>query len=247
MTTMYNISCVKVIATLVFVLVTASNHCAAENPPAVAAEQNLFRQDRGEGVTEKPDSEKMGKKPDTSHLELYGTVILGDKKSALIYTHEQKTDKSQNQKRNKKAGVYSLGDSIGGYVISVIEEKRVVLDYQGEKVTLTLRKGKGPATGDVTTLEEEEPEPTKSSQRKVGVQEEKRKKSGSEPAAPMKSLIMSPEEAEEIVEFSEEILEDIRKSKGEVDRAAIDEKKEELKKRLMEKLEGKQDTGKEVR
>jgi hypothetical protein len=247
---MCKISCLTAIATLVLILAPASNHWAAEDPQGTISEQNPFSPGRNEGVPEKPDSGKISKKPDTSHLELYGTIILGDKKTALIYTHKPGT--GQQQDKNKRAGVYSLGDSIAGYVISAIEEKRVVLDYHGEKVTLTLREGKEPARGDYTPLEEEKPEPPVPAKRKPRVEEETpgkqdRKKPGSVPKAGIKSPIMSPEEAEEIVEFSKEILEDIEKGGKDVDQEAIEEKKEELRKRLIEKLERMEKTDKEVR
>ena len=249
MTTMCNISCLKAITIFMFILTTASNHCAEEDPDAIISDQNLSRQDRSERVLEKSDSGEMGKKPDTSHLELYGTIIMGDKKTALIHTHKQKTDKGQQQDKNKRAGIYSLGDSIGSYVISAIEEKKVVLDYHGEKVILTLREGKESTQGDYTPLEEEKSEPPAPAKRKPRVKEgtpEKQdmEKPGSVPkAAVRRSLIMSPEEEEEIVRFSKEILEDIKEGGADVDQEAIEGKKEELKKRLLEKLERMEQTG----
>ena len=160
-------------------------------------------------------------------------------------------DGGQQQDQNKRAGVYYLGDSIGGYVISAIEEKRVVLDYKGEEVILTLSEGKTPARGDYTPLEKAS-EPPASTKAKAGGQKEKPKKSGkgkysTEPSAPVNSPIMSPEETEEVMEKSREILDDIKKNKGDVDQAAIDAKKEELRKLLMEKLEKQQEQDKEVR
>jgi hypothetical protein len=226
----------------VFIFPPVSHHCAAEDPQPTISEQDQL----------KSDSAKKSKKADVSHLELYGTVILGEKKSALIFDNsKQRMDGVQEQDNNRRAGVYYLGDSIGGYVLSAIEEKRVILDYQGEKVTLTLSEGKEATTGEVTPLEEKKPGPATPPQQKAGGQGEKRKKSGTkkfstEPVAPVDSPIMSPEEAEEVVEKSREILEDIKKNKGDVDQAAIDAKKEELRKLLMEKLEKQQGTGKKV-
>ena len=57
---------------------------------------------------------------------------------------------------------------------------------------------------------------------------------------------MSPEEADEIVEYSKEILEDIEQGGENVDQGAIDLKKEELRKMFMEKLERAEETGKET-
>jgi len=235
MNTMCKIFCLTAITTLVFIFPPAAHHCGAEDPQPTISEQNQL----------KSDSAKKSKKADASHLELYGTVILGDKKSALIYDNTK-----QQQDKNKRAGVYYLGDSLGGYVISAIEEKRVVLDYKGEKVILTLSEGKKTTRGDYTPLEKKSVPPT-SGKRRPQVKEgtpgkEDREKADSAPKAEIKSPIMSPEEAGEIVEFSQEILDDMQKGGEDVDQAAIDAKKEELRKMFMEKLERSQETGKET-
>ena len=242
MTTMCKISCLTAIATLVFIFPPASNHCAAEDPQPTISEQNQL----------KSDSAKKSKKADASHLELYGTVILGEKKSALIFDNsKQRMEGAQQQDKNKRAGVYYLGDSIGGYVISAIEEKRVVLDYKGEEVILTLSEGKKTTRGDYTPLEKasEPPASGKLTPRaEEGAPEKQdREKPGSEPKAEIKSPIMSPEEAEEIVEYSKEILKDIEQGGENVDQGAIDLKKEELRKMFMEKLERAEETNKEMR
>lgn len=236
MATRYKISCMTVIAVLVFILAPNSNYGAAEDRRTTIAEQSLFTPGRNEGIYEKPDPVKTVKKADVSHLELYGTVILGDKRSALIYDNsQQKMDEAQKQDGNKRAGVYYLGDSLGGYVITAIEEKRVVLDYCGEKVTLTLREGKKPAQGDVTPLEE-----ATAGQQERAPEREDRRDLSAVPNTPVTSPIMSQEEAEEIVEFSREILDDMQKGGQDSDHEAIEEKKEELRKMFMEKLESTQ-------
>ena len=237
MTTMCKISCLTAIATLVFIFPPASNHCAAEDPQPTRSEQNQL----------KSDSAIKSKKADASHLELYGTVILGEKKSALIFDNsKQRMEGEQQQDKNKRAGVYYLGDSIGGYVISAIEEKRVVLDYKGEEVILTLSEGKKTTRGDYTPLEKAS-EPPASGKLTPRAEKGDREKPDSAPKAEIKSPIMSPEEAEEIVEYSKEILEDIEQGGENVDQGAIDLKKEELRKMFMEKLERAEETNKEVR
>jgi hypothetical protein len=238
MTTICKIFCLAAIATLVFILTPVSNHCAAEDPQPTISGQNQL----------KTDSAKKAKKADASHLELYGTVILGDKKRALIFDNsKQRMDGAQEQDKNKRAGVYYLGDSLGGYVISAIEEKRVVLDYNGEEVILTLSEGKTTNRGDYTPLEEPPASAKEKSREKAGApKKQDGEKPGSAPKAVIKSPIMSPEEAEEIVEYSKEILEDIEAGGENVDQRAIDLKKEELRKMFMEKLERAEETGKET-
>ena len=242
MTTMYKISMLTVIATLTFVLTPFVNHSAAEDPPATASEKNLFKPESNEGISKETDSAKKSKKADISHLELFGTIILGDKKRALIYDNSrQQAEGTQEQKR---AGVYYLGDAIGDYVLSAIEEKRVIFDYHGEKVTLTLSEGKAAGRGDYTPLEGEKSTPAKQKSRvKKGAPE---KKSDTEPAPEITSPIMSPEEAEEIVEFSKEILEDMGEDGQNVDQKTIEEKKEELRKMFLEKLDRMEQTGQET-
>jgi hypothetical protein len=124
-----------------------------------------------------------------------------------------------------------------------------VLDYKGEKVVLTLSEGKKTTRGDYTPLEKKSVAPTSEKRRpqvKEGTGKEDREKADSAPKAEIKSPIMSPEEAGEIVEFSQEILDDMQKGGEDVDQADIDAKKEELRKMFMEKLERSQETGKET-
>ena len=122
---------------LILPVVTAAIPAEAADTYAIISEKNLFRPDRTEWVINKPDAKMMDKKVDIDKLSLYGTIIIGDKKSALI--HDKKA-----KKKDKKSELYSLGDYIGGYVLAAIDEKRVVLDYYGEKETLYLHEGKEP-------------------------------------------------------------------------------------------------------
>ena len=238
MTTMYKISLLTAIAALVFLLTPFVNYSAAEDPPAAAPEKNLFKPES----SKETETAKKYKKADISHLELFGTIILGDKKRALIYDNSrQQAEDSQTQKR---AGVYYLGDAIGDYVLSAIEEKRVIFDYHGEKVTLTLSEGKAAGQGEYTPLEGEKPTPAKKkSPVKKGTPE---KKSDAASKGEITSPIMSPEEAEEIVEFSKEILEDMGEDGQNMDQKTLDEKKEELRKMFMEKLDRMEQPGQET-
>jgi len=139
----------------------------AADPYDVISKKNLFRPDRKEWIIDKPDGAMVDKKVDISKLELYGTIIVGDKKNALIFdkgANEKSAPKGRRAGKpaspaDKKAELYALGDYIGGYVISSIKEKRVVLDYYGEKVTLYLHEGKEPTKGEVTPLDDEKPKP----------------------------------------------------------------------------------------
>ena len=226
----------------------------AADPYDVISKKNLFRPDRKEWIIEKPDGTMVDKKLDTSKLELYGTIIVGDKKNALIF------DKGPDQKgapRGKKAGkpgsaaekkaeLYALGDYIGGYVISSIKEKRVVLDYYGEQVTLYLHEGKEPTKGDVTPIEEDTPKPRpKPVPRKAkGIQEAEKKKmedelaAGNIPEALANSPFMSQDNMKKLLDFNKEVMEELKESGGELDQAAIKDKVEKFRERFMDDMGG---------
>jgi hypothetical protein len=230
----------------------------------IISKKNLFRPDRQEWILDTPDSKMVDKKVDTSKLELYGTIIVGDKKNALIFdkgTKEKGARKGRSTSKrgasttNKKAELYALGDYIGGYVISSIEEKRVVLDYYGEKVTLNLHEGKEPTKGDVTPLEDERPKPkakarpkskVKSAAQRVKEQQQQKnaKKmeeqlaSGNIPEALANSPFMSQENMEKLLEFNKEVMEELKESGGELDQAAIKDKVEKFRERFMDEMGG---------
>jgi len=104
----------------------------------------------------------VDKKIDTSKLALFAPSSQATKR-APSFTIKTQTRRGKNVQQEaaggKKNEIYSLGDYIGGYVISAIEEKKVVLDYYGEKVTLNLHEGKEAAKGDYTPIEVSSPPP----------------------------------------------------------------------------------------
>jgi len=216
----------------------------AADPYAIISEKNLFRPDRKEWVIEEQDSKIVDKKIDPNELELYGTIIIGDKKSALIHDKKSKSKgRGKAKENNKQAEIYSLGDYVGGYVVSAIGEKRVVLDYYGEKVTLYLHEGKESPKGDVTPLPEEKPEPKKIRQRaeKKGKKDKKDKtpdmlSSGKIPEALANSPFMSEENMKKILDFNKEIMEELKEGGGTLDQEAIKEKVGKFRERFMEEI-----------
>ncbi len=152
------------IVTVLFLCLVPLSGFAEKDPYKIISEKNLFRPDRSEWIIEKTDSDLPQKEVDPDKLELFGTIIVGDKKSALIYKEKprekgKRTRKSRSRRGSKpgETELYSLGDYIGGYIVSEIEEKRVVLDYFGETLTLNLQNGKEPTKGDVTPLDVKKP------------------------------------------------------------------------------------------
>ena len=234
----------------VFTLITAilfsiAKTAVASDPYAIISEKNLFRPDRTEWVIEKTDSKMLDKKIDTSKLELFGTIIIGDKKSALIFDKlTTLEDKKKRKKINRKAELYSLGDYIGGYVVSSIDAKRVVLDYYGEKATLYLHEGKEPTKGDVTPLHEKKPRPKKAKPKQKTKNEKPKSPtknklaSGNIPEALAKSPFMSEDNMKKVLDFNKEIMEELKESGGDLDQEAVKEKVEKFRDRFMEEMGG---------
>lgn len=224
-------------------LLAIAGPAEAADPYAVITEKNLFRPDRKEWVIEKLDTKMMDKKVDAGNLQLYGTIIIGERKGALIQ------DKKAN-KNDKKSDLYSLGDYIGGYVLSAVEEKSVVLDYYGEKVTLYLHEGKEtskePSKESSKELPlpppEETPEP-KEAMKRIEKQEEAREVKegfppGKIPEALAKSPFMSEDNMKKILEFNKEIMEEMKSSGGSLDQEGMKEKVEKFRERFLEEMEG---------
>lgn len=253
-------------ALLLCVIVLASEARGAADPYAVISKKNLFRPDRTEWIQESSGGTMVDKKIDTSKLSLYGTVIVGNKRSAII--HDKDAGKLAGKPAGKPAGkknpaevpsdektkeVYSLGDYIGGYVISAIEEKKVVLDYYGEKVTLNLHEGKETAKGDFTPIEETraapppQPAAAKSARPlKQSVQEQRRAKeemedqlaAGQIPEALANSPFMSQENMKKLLDFNKDIMSELKESGGNMDQDAIKERVEKFRDRFMEEMGG---------
>jgi len=235
----------NVFTLIIAILFSIVKTAVAADPYAIISEKNLFRPDRTEWVLEKTDSKMLDKKIDTSKLELFGTIIVGDKKSALIFDKQTTLkDKKKRKKRNRKAELYSLGDYIGGYVLSSIDAKRVVLDYYGEKTTLYLHEGKEPTKGDVTPLHEEKPRQKKAKPKqktKKGKPKSPKKNklaSGNIPEALAKSPFMSEENMKKVLDFNKEIMEELKASGGDLDQEAVKEKVEKFRDRFMEEMGG---------
>jgi hypothetical protein len=230
----------------------------------IISEKNLFRPDRSEWIIDTTENNRLEKEVDPDKLELFGTIIVGDEKRALIYKEEKKgkrTRKSRSRRsrstrssRRKEAELYSPGDYLGGYVISEIDEKEVVLDYFGETLTLYLHEGKEPGVGEVTPLEVKKPKtrrkPKKSPKTKSKSRSKKKKTSAQRRAKEIEKQLasgkipeeladnpfMSKENMKQLLEFNKEIMRDLKESGGALDQAAMKEKVEAFRERFMEKM-----------
>ena len=234
---MSKISFLQVTNLLVSILFLTSNSAYSADTYAIISENNLFRPDRTEWVIDTPDVPK-GENIDPDKLELFGTIIVDDKKCALI--HEKKPKKKG---KDKKTEIYSLGDYLGGYVVSAIDEKKVVLDYYGEKVTLYLHEGKESTTEDLPPPPKKRPK-RKPKKSKSKVAKKKRKdntedmlSSGKIPEALAKSPFLSEENMKKVLEFNKQIMEEMKETGGDLDQEGIKEKVEKFREQFMDEME----------
>jgi len=118
------------------------------DPNAFISEKNLFRPDRKDWAMDDATAlgqKDKGLKKERPKLQLFGTIIIGDQKKAIIRM-------PQPAKGMANKEIYIPGDYIGEYVLQEVEEKKAVLDYYGEKVTLLLNEGKDHPKGEKTEI-----------------------------------------------------------------------------------------------
>lgn len=95
----------------------------------IIARANLFNPSRS---SKKEDEKVIATPPPKNQPKLFGTIILGGRKLAILEdpsTRERKT--------------FGLNESVGGYTVLDIAENSVVLTWSGEEVTVQLREDKG--------------------------------------------------------------------------------------------------------
>ena len=239
-TMMCKISCMQVINILAFILVSTSKPVAAEAPYDIISKKNLFRPDRSEWVIEKKDNKPVEKKIDPDKFKLRGTIIVGDNKSALIYNKKAKVKGRRNRKA-KKTKLYSPGDYMGGYIISAIDEGRVILDFYGEKEILYLHEGKespemNTSSSPAETHTKKITKKQKAELKKKASKMQAMLKSGKIPEALAKSPYFSKETLKKVLEFNKDIMEEVRESGGNLDQEAIKEKVEQFRDQFMAKM-----------
>jgi len=120
---------------LLFICSLPSTSIAEKDPYKIISEKNLFRPDRKPPPKQKIERRKMQKK---SKLPvLYGIVICGDEKAAIIKTGQIK----KRGKRRWKQDTFHIGEAIGDFKLVEIREKSAVLDYYGEEIVLYVNQG----------------------------------------------------------------------------------------------------------
>jgi hypothetical protein len=201
------------------------------DPNSIISEKNLFRPDRKDWVMDDATAlgeKDRGQKKVKPKLQLFGTIIIGDKKRAIIRM-------PQPAKGMANREIYTPGDYIGDYVLQEVEERKAVLDYYGEKVTLLLSEDKVRPKGDRTEIAAATPPPApvapvaagapvsaeteaKTSALREAI-EQARQGIKPPPATTADGLIrinpfMSRQERKEAIEHNRKLLEERRKAAG---------------------------------
>jgi hypothetical protein len=96
----------------------------------IIRDQDLFRPSRSAPSKTREKIEKVAAPKNTPRL--FGTIILGDNKTAILEDSETKTTKT-----------YRVNESVSGFVVSEILEDKVILLSGSEKVEVRLRDDKG--------------------------------------------------------------------------------------------------------
>ncbi len=198
-----------------------SSEALAADRYEVISEKNLFRPDRTVWEEPKENGDPLRQGPKVRkpvELQLYGTIIVGDQKCALIRDPKQK-----NQVRE----TYSVGEYIGDdYVVTDVFEKVVLLDYYGEKITLHLHEDKGKRVGQKTALPAEPRRKAKVTKRRTPVK--KKRPKGYKAPTPF----MDREEMKETIERNRALMEEMQES------GALEslEEAEEVSKRILEEM-----------
>lgn len=222
---------------------------------AIISKKNLFRPDRSEWTSNKHVHNAAAEKTDPDTLELFGTIIIGDRRSALICedttpAQGKATAYARSQSRRKrvrtKAKLYRPGDYLGSYVVSAIDEKKVELDYYGYKEILYLHEGKQPPKGDYTPLGVSQPRPKAAPKQKPvseklkKMQEQKRQKMERELAAGKAPAelahVMSPDQLRKLLKFNQDLMKELRQSGGEIDHYEINKRIETFRERFLESM-----------
>jgi len=139
---------------------------------SIISEKNLFRPDRKDWVMDDATAlgqKDKGAKKERPKLQLFGTIVIGDQKKAIIRM-------PQPAKGMANKEIYIPGDYIGEYVLQEVDERKAVLDYYGEKVTLLLHEGKERPKGEKTEIETPEAGKATTEVRKEQVSTEKETK-----------------------------------------------------------------------
>lgn len=112
------------------VSITPKSRFPAESVFEVISARNIFNPSRRLTVKKTGRAAQVSK----DAPQLFGTIITGEKKSALLKDPGTRATKS-----------YYINDAIGSFVVTDIQEDRVILSRGDETVEIKLREPKGTA------------------------------------------------------------------------------------------------------
>jgi hypothetical protein len=110
---------------------------------SIVAEKNLFSSDRSEVVPEKPTQKSGPLKISEKMVFLYGVVVMGDRKKALISNPESGSE--ANKKSGAKEKWVALGDTLGNFNVADIQKDRIILADGANKHEILLYDKNKPA------------------------------------------------------------------------------------------------------
>ena len=118
----------------------AERAMAPESTYGIVADKNLFFSNRAESLPKelKPDAPKISEKM----ISLYGVVILGDKKQALISNPESGPEAARKRAKDKWVKV---GDTIGNFSVAEIGKDKIILTEGANRHEILLYDSKKPA------------------------------------------------------------------------------------------------------
>ena len=114
-----------------------------QEPGDIIVDKNLFSPDRTKWVMDRPRKGKKEAKTvvesrKLASLELYGTIMAGERRYAVMRTQKPARGKSRG------SSLYMPGDYAGGYLIKEIGRRKVVLQDEGsnEEFEIYINEGK---------------------------------------------------------------------------------------------------------
>ena len=132
---------------------------------SIVAEKNLFSSDRSEVVPEKPTQKSGPLKISEKMVFLYGVVVMGDQKKALISNPE--TGSATNKKSVAKEKWVTLGDTLGNFNVADIQKDKIILADGANKHEILLYDKNKPARK-INAPEKEKPVASSAASKEAG-------------------------------------------------------------------------------
>lgn len=96
----------------------------------ILTEKDPFNPERRSHIKNPPDSPKTP--PVSDRPKLFGTILMGEIRRAIL-----------EDPMTKQRKIYGINDSVGGYIVTDIQEEKVILSRNGQEIEIKLREDKG--------------------------------------------------------------------------------------------------------